>query len=317
MNTANVVNSTLAMVFPGQGSQTVGMLSDLAGVNPQVLEAFTQASEVLGYDLWRLVQDGPAGELNQTASTQPAMLAAGVAVWNAWSARGGGWPALMAGHSLGEYTALVCTGALEYTAAVALVAERGRCMQSAVPAGAGGMAAILGLDDAAVEGVCEQAEEGEVVAAVNYNSPGQVVIAGDATAVERATGLAREAGAKRAVLLPVSVPSHCSLMTSAAIEFGQRLAEVEIATPRVPVIQNVDAIAHTDPALIRDNLGKQLYSPVQWVRTVQAMAAQGVDRIIEAGPGKVLAGLCRRIDKNITAEAVHDAASLDTALTRQ
>jgi len=238
-----------------------------------------------------------------------------VAVWRAWQARGGAQPAVMAGHSLGEYTALVCAGALQFSDAVALVAERGRCMQSAVPEGVGAMAAILGLDDAAVAGVCETAAQGEVVSPVNYNSPGQVVIAGHVAAVERAIQLAKEAGAKRAVLLPVSVPSHCSLMTSAATEFAARLAQVEISSPRIPVIQNVDALAHTDPASIRENLGRQLYSPVQWVRSVQAMGARGVTRIIEAGPGKVLAGLCKRIDKSIDTVALHDTASLDGALS--
>jgi [acyl-carrier-protein] S-malonyltransferase len=315
MNTVSEHNPTLAVVFPGQGSQAVGMLSDLAGSNPQVVDTFALASEVLGYDLWQLVQDGPAEDLNQTSRTQPAMLAAGVAVWRAWQARGGVQPAVMAGHSLGEYTALVCAGALQFSDAVALVAERGRCMQTAVPEGEGAMAAILGLDDAAVAGVCERAAQGEVVSPVNYNSPGQVVIAGHAAAVERATLLAKETGAKRAVLLPVSVPSHCSLMTSAATEFAARLAQVEVSSPQIPVIQNVDAHAHTDPAGIRENLDRQLYSPVQWVRSVQAMRAQGIARIIEAGPGKVLAGLCKRIDKSIDAVAVYDTATLDSALS--
>jgi len=315
MNTATAVNASLAMVFPGQGSQAVGMLSDLAASSPQVGETFAQASAALGYDLWRLVQDGPAEELNQTARTQPAMLAAGVAVWRTWLARGGMQPALLAGHSLGEYTALVCAGALDFAAAVALVAERGRCMQSAVPEGVGAMAAILGLDDTAVAAVCAAAAGEEVVSPVNYNSPGQVVIAGHAAAVERAIAHAREAGAKRAVLLPVSVPSHCSLMAGAASEFARQLAQVEIRAPRIAVIQNVDAAAHAEPEVIRDNLGKQLYSPVQWVRSVQAMRTQGIDRIIEAGPGKVLAGLCKRIDKGMSAEAVHDAASLEAALS--
>jgi len=315
MNTATAVNDSLAMVFPGQGSQSVGMISGLAESAPEVGETFAEASEVLGYDLWQLVQQGPAEVLNQTGNTQPAMLAAGVAVWHAWQSRGGARPVVMAGHSLGEYTALVCAGALQFGDAVALVAERGRCMQSAVPEGVGAMAAILGLDDATVASVCETAAKDEVVLPVNFNSPGQVVIAGHAAAVERATALARETGAKRAVLLPVSVPSHCSLMTSAASEFAARLAQLDISSPLIPVIQNVDAQAHTDPVTIRENLGRQLYSPVQWVRSVQAMGALGVTRIIEAGPGKVLAGLCKRIDKTIAAEAVHDAASLDTALS--
>jgi len=315
MNTATAVNDSLAMVFPGQGSQSVGMISGLAESAPEVGETFAEASEVLGYDLWQLVQQGPAEVLNQTGNTQPAMLAAGVAVWHAWQSRGGARPVVMAGHSLGEYTALVCAGALQFGDAVALVAERGRCMQSAVPEGVGAMAAILGLDDATVASVCETAAKDEVVLPVNFNSPGQVVIAGHAAAVERATALARETGAKRAVLLPVSVPSHCSLMMSAASEFAARLAQLDISPPLIPVIQNVDAKAHADPVTIRENLGRQLYSPVQWVRSVQAMGALGVTRIIEAGPGKVLAGLCKRIDKTIAAEAVHDAASLDTALS--
>jgi [acyl-carrier-protein] S-malonyltransferase len=315
MNTATEIDATLGMVFPGQGSQAVGMLSDLAQTSLQVGETFAEASAVLGYDLWQLVQQGPAEVLNQTGNTQPAMLAAGVAVWRAWEARGGAQPAVMAGHSLGEYTALVCAGALQFGDAIALVAERGRCMQSAVPEGVGAMAAILGLDDAAVAGVCETAAAGEVVSPVNFNSPGQVVIAGHVAAVERATALAKEAGARRAVLLPVSVPSHCSLMTSAAAEFAVRLAQVDISSPKIPVLQNVDAAAHADPVTIRENLGKQLYSPVQWVRSVQAMGAQGVTRIIEAGPGKVLAGLCKRIDTSIDAVAVHDTASLDSALS--
>jgi [acyl-carrier-protein] S-malonyltransferase len=315
MNTAIQVNASLAMVFPGQGSQSVGMLSDIAESSPVVDETFARASEVLGYDLWQLVQQGPAEVLNQTGNTQPAMLAAGVAVWRAWQARDGAQPVVMAGHSLGEYTALVCAGALQFGDAIALVAERGRCMQSAVPEGVGAMAAILGLDDAAVANVCEAAAEGEVVSPVNYNSPGQVVIAGHAAAVERATALATEAGAKRAVRLPISVPSHCSLMRNAASDFAARLAQVDISSPRIPVIQNVDAMAHADPETIRDNLGRQLYSPVQWVSSVQAMGTLGVTRIIEAGPGKVLAGLCKRIDKTVAVEAIHDAASLDAALS--
>ena len=308
------MDSTLAIVFPGQGSQSVGMLAELAAENSQVIDTFELASDVLGYDLWQLVQDGPADELNETDKTQPAMLAAGVAVWRLWQAGGGAQPALMAGHSLGEYTALVCAGALDFQDAVSLVAERGRCMQSAVPAGTGAMAALLGLDDAAVLGVCEQAAEGEIVSAVNFNSPGQVVIAGQTEAVQRAMVLAKESGAKRAVQLPVSVPSHCALMQPAAEAFATHLGEASITTPSIRVIQNVDALLHDDPGQIRENLNKQLYSPVQWVRSVQAMREQGVTRIVEAGPGKVLTGLCKRIDKSITAAAVFDQASLVAAL---
>ena len=308
------MNTTLAIVFPGQGSQSCGMLSALATDYSQVIETFDLASDVLGYDLWQLVQDGPEDELNETDKTQPAMLAAGVAVWRVWQDAGGAAPLLMAGHSLGEYTALVCAGALDFQDAVSLVAERGRCMQSAVPAGSGAMAAILGLDDAAVAAVCEQAAEGEVVSPVNYNSPGQVVIAGRTEAVLRAMALAKEAGARRAVQLPVSVPSHCELMRPAAEQFADRLSQTEIRTPSIRVMQNVDATLHDDPDSIRENLGRQLYSPVQWVASVQAMAGLGVTRIIEAGPGKVLTGLCKRIDKTIVATAVFDGPSLMSAL---
>ena len=308
------MNSTFAIVFPGQGSQSLGMLSGLAPNHSQVVDTFEQASDVLGYDLWRLVQDGPVEELNETDKTQPAMLAAGVAVWRVWQDAGGAVPAVLAGHSLGEYTALVCAGALNFQEAVSLVEERGRCMQSAVPAGTGAMAAILGLDDIAVGVVCEQAADGDVVSPVNYNSPGQVVIAGHVGAVERAIVLAKEAGAKRAVQLPVSVPSHCALMRPAAKQFADRLNKAVIKTPLIKIIQNVDATLHDDPDTIRANLDRQLYSPVQWVGSVQAMGKQGVVRIIEAGPGKVLTGLCKRIDKSIAAAAVFDEASLTSAL---
>jgi len=308
------VDKTLAIVFPGQGSQSIGMLSEFAESESLIKETFAQASEVLGYDLWQLAQDGPEEELNRTDKTQPAMLAAGVAVWRAWQQAGGSVPGVMAGHSLGEYTALVCAGALEFTAAISLVEERGRCMQSAVPAGVGAMAAILGLDDATITEVCERAAEGEVVSPVNFNSPGQVVIAGNADAVQRAMGMAKEAGAKRALPLAVSVPSHCSLMQPAAEQFAERLAQTAINTPLIPVMQNVDAMLHEQPDEIRENLKKQLYCPVQWVLTVQNLGAQGATRIVEAGPGKVLAGLCKRIDKSIANAAVFDPASLAAAL---
>ena len=315
MNTAaDNVDETLAIVFPGQGSQSPGMLSELAESESSIKETFTQASDVLGYDLWQLAQHGPEEELNRTDKTQPAMLAAGVAVWRAWQHAGGAAPGVMAGHSLGEYTALVCAGAMKFTDAVSLVEERGRCMQSAVPAGVGAMAAILGLDDATVIDVCERAAEGEVVSPVNFNSPGQVVIAGNADAVQRAMGLAKEAGAKRALPLAVSVPSHCSLMQPAAEQFSERLAQTDISTPSIGVMQNVDAQLHNQPDVIRQNLEKQLYCPVQWVASVQNLGARGVTRIVEAGPGKVLAGLCKRIDKSIANAAVYDPASLAAAL---
>jgi [acyl-carrier-protein] S-malonyltransferase len=307
-------DTTLAIVFPGQGSQAVGMLSELAASYPLVNETFAQASDVLGYDLWTLTQDGPEDELNRTDRTQPAMLAAGVAVWRVWQQAGGAVPGVMAGHSLGEYTALVCAGAMDFADAISLVEQRGRYMQSAVPAGVGAMAAILGLDDATVADVCNRAAAGEVVSPVNFNSPGQVVIAGNADAVQRAIGLAKEAGAKRALPLAVSVPSHCALMQSAAEQLAERLAQTGISTPSIPVIQNVDAARHDQPDAIRDNLKKQLYSPVQWVLTVQNMGEQGVTRIVEAGPGKVLAGLCKRIDKSIASAAVFDPDSLSAAL---
>jgi [acyl-carrier-protein] S-malonyltransferase len=310
------MDASLAIIFPGQGSQSSGMLSELATEHSQVIETFDLASDVLGYDLWQLVQEGPGEELNETDKTQPAMLAAGVAVWRIWQDAGGPVPVVMAGHSLGEYTALVCAGALDFQEAVSLVEERGRCMQSAVPAGTGAMAAILGLEDAAVAAVCEEAAAGDVVSPVNYNSPGQVVIAGHAGAVQRAIALATEAGAKRVVQLPVSVPSHCALMRPAAAQFATHLDKAEIRTPSIRVIQNVDAALHDDPDSIRDNLDRQLYSPVQWVASVQAMAGSGVTRIIEAGPGKVLTGLCKRIDKSLAAVAVFDPATLSTALDR-
>lgn len=315
MNTVkDNVDKSLAIVFPGQGSQSLGMLSELAAGEPLINETFKQASDVLGYDLWRLAQDGPEDELNRTDKTQPAMLAAGVAVWRAWQHAGGAVPGVVAGHSLGEYTALVCAGAMQFTDAVALVEERGRCMQSAVPAGVGAMAAILGLDDATITDVCVRAADTEVVAPVNFNSPGQVVIAGNAAAVQRAMELAKEAGAKRALPLAVSVPSHCSLMQPAAEQFAERLAQTVITTPSILVMQNVDAKLHDEPDVIRENLKKQLYCPVQWVLTVQNLGARGVTRIVEAGPGKVLAGLGKRIDKSIANAAVYDPDSLAAAL---
>ena len=307
-------DSSLAIVSPGHGSQSPGMLSELAASYPLVNETFAEASDVLGYDLWMLTQDGPEEELNRTDKTQPAMLAAGVAVWRVWQHAGGAVPGVMAGHSLGEYTALVCAGALEFSEAISLVEERGRCMQSAVPAGVGAMAAIIGLDDATVTDVCSRAAAGEVVSPVNFNSPGQVVIAGNAAAVERAIVLAKEAGAKRALPLAVSVPSHCALMQPAAEQFAGRLAQTTINTPAIAVLQNVDAALHEQPDVIRENLAKQLYCPVQWVLSVQHLGEQGVIRIVEAGPGKVLAGLCKRIDKSIANASIFDSASLTAAL---
>jgi [acyl-carrier-protein] S-malonyltransferase len=306
--------SRLSFVFPGQGSQSVGMLGDLAAAFPQVGETFGEASAALGFDLWRLVQEGPAEALNLTHNTQPAMLAAGVAVWRVWVDQGGARPACLAGHSLGEYSALVAAGAIDFADAVRLVAERGRLMPAAVPEGVGAMAAILGLDDDAVRAACRQAADGEVVEAVNFNSPGQVVIAGHAGAVARALEVAKAAGAKRAVPLPVSVPSHCALMRPAAEQLAQRLASVPVRIPQIPVLHNVDVAVAATADEVRDRLARQLHSPVRWVETVRRLAADGATLIVEAGPGKVLAGLNKRIDKNLESVAVYDPASLAAAL---
>ena len=305
---------SFAFIFPGQGSQSVGMPADLAARHAQVAETFAEASETLGYDLWKIVQEGPAEELNQTHITQPAMLAGGIAVHRVWQAEGGARPLAMAGHSLGEYTALVAAGSLSFADAVQLVADRGRFMQEAVPAGSGAMAAILGLDDAMVREVCEMAEEGEVVSPVNFNSPGQVVVAGHRAAVERAVERAKEAGAKRALLLPVSVPSHCSLMLPAAERLAERLAGIDFKAPVVPVYNNVDVAAESEPEAIRAALKRQLFSPVRWVETIQALAEAGVDTVVECGPGKVLAGLNKRIDKGMGTQVTLDADSLAKAL---
>jgi [acyl-carrier-protein] S-malonyltransferase len=306
--------SKLSFVFPGQGSQSVGMLADLAAAYPLVGDTFAEASAALGLDLWRLVQDGPADQLNLTHNTQPAMLAAGVAVWRVWQDQAGASPSFLAGHSLGEYTALVAAGAIDFADAVRLVAERGRLMQAAVPEGTGAMAAILGLDDDAVREACARAAGNEVVEAVNFNSPGQVVIAGHAGAVTRAVEAAKAMGAKRAVPLPVSVPSHCALMRPAAAQLAHRLATVPVRVPQIPVLHNVDGAAAPDAEAVRDRLARQLYSPVRWVETVQHLAHAGVATVVEAGPGKVLAGLVKRIDKNLEAAAVFDPASLAAAL---
>jgi [acyl-carrier-protein] S-malonyltransferase len=306
---------SFAFVFPGQGSQSVGMLGALAAAQPAVQATFAQASEVLGYDLWQLTSAGPAEDLNATERTQPAMLAAGVATWRTWQARGGALPALVSGHSLGEFTALVCAGALDFAPAIALVRGRGELMQAAVPAGSGAMAAILGLDDEAVEAACREAAQGEVVEPANYNSPGQVVIAGAAAAVQRAIGAAKARGAKRAVLLPVSVPSHSSLMQGAAVRLQERLAALEVRVPKIRYVSAVDARPHEDPQDIRALLVRQLSSPVRWSQTLSALSA-GLAQVIECGPGKVLTGLNRRIEKraDLAFLALEDPASLDAAL---
>ncbi len=308
---------SLAFVFPGQGSQSEGMLSALAAEFSEVEATYREAAEVLGYDLWDIVQNGPADKLNSTDITQPAMLAAGVAVWRVWQARGGVQPVVLAGHSLGEYTALVCGGSLAFTDAIKLVAERGRFMQEAVPAGTGAMAAVLGLEDDAVRQACSDAAAGEVLEAVNFNSPGQVVVAGNKAAVERVVTLAKERGAKRALVLPVSVPSHCALMQPAADQLASVLKDVTIQAPTIPVINNADVATPSEPDAIRDALVRQLYSPVRWVETIQKMATDGVDRLLECGPGKVLVGLNKRIDRKMAAQAVFDPDSLSAALTEE
>ena len=305
---------SFAAVFPGQGSQSVGMLGELAGARPEVQQTFAEASEALGYDLWALAQQGPEERLNATERTQPALLAAGVAAWRAWKAAGGTDPAHMAGHSLGEYTALVCAGVLDFKAAVKLVEFRGQAMQQAVPAGQGAMAAILGLDDDQVRAACVEAAQGDVVEAVNFNAPGQVVIAGAAAAVARASEACKAKGAKRALPLPVSAPSHCALMRPAAEKLAERMASLEFKAPRIPVLHNVDVAAHADAAGIRAALKAQLHSPVRWVETVQKLAAAGDARLVEFGPGKVLAGLTKRIDKAVEAYPVYDTATLQAAL---
>ena len=307
---------SLAIVFPGQGSQSVGMLKDFYANYPQVKDAFNKVTEVLGYDLWKIIASGEADELNRTEITQPAMLMAGYVSWLVWQENNGPVPHYMAGHSLGEYTALVCAGALRIEDAVALVAERGRLMQLAVPEGAGAMAAILGLDDERVIQACKEAAQGEVVEAVNFNSPGQVVIAGQKTAVQRAIDLLKETGAKRALLLPVSVPSHCQLMRGAADLLAEKLATIEITSPGIPVIHNVDVTTHADADEIREVLQQQLYNPVRWVETVEALSAKGVTHVVECGPGKVLIGLCKRIDKTMTGLAVFDSDSVSAALAQ-
>lgn len=303
----------IAFVFPGQGSQTVGMLSALATEFPIITQTFAEASEVLGYDLWQLTQNGPADELNQTVHTQPALLTASVAIWKVWQFKNGIQPIVMAGHSLGEYSALVCAQALDFATAVKLVAERGRYMQEAVPTGTGAMAAIVGLEEKNVQEICESAAQGKILSPANYNSLGQIVIAGETEAVERAIKFAQEAGAKMAKQIPVSVPSHCGLMKPAAERLSLSLENIDIERPNIPVIHNVDVTAHHDEQAIKEALIKQLYSPVRWVETVQQMVANyNIELIIECGSGKVLAGLNKRIE-SISTISVNDLESLQTA----
>lgn len=304
-----------AAVYPGQGSQSIGMLAALAEAHPLVEETFGVAGEALGYDLWKLCQQGPESDLNSTDRTQPALLAAGVAAWRVWLEAGGPEPACAAGHSLGEYTALVCTGALDFEAAVRLVEYRGKLMQEAVPVGTGAMAAILGLDDDTVRAACAEAAGEQVLEAVNYNAPGQVVIAGHAEAVDRAIELLKSRGAKRAVPLQVSVPSHCALMLPAAEKMAKRLADTPIRRPRIPVLQNCTARVVAEPEDIREGLAKQLHSPVRWTESILHAAGEGVTLLLEFGPGKILSGLARRIDPDLKGLPVQDPGSLQAALT--
>jgi [acyl-carrier-protein] S-malonyltransferase len=306
--------ANLAFVFPGQGSQSVGMLAELAAEFPEVRKVFDDASEGAGLDLWALSQDGPEEELGKTENTQPTLLAASVAVWNVWRAQGGPMPAQVAGHSLGEYSALVCAGALPLREAAALVAERGRLMQAAVPAGVGSMAAVLGADDEVIRNVCKEVSGAEIVTPANYNSPGQLVIAGHAGAVDRAAQRLGELGVRKVIKLSVSVPSHTPLMREAAQQLAARMAELPWQVPTIPVLQNADAKAHVGIEFIRAALERQLYMPVLWTDTVQSLVKSGATRIFECGPGKVLSGLCKRIDKSIDARALGTPAELRAAL---
>ncbi len=303
-----------AFVFPGQGSQSRGMMNGYADF-PAVRNTFTEASDILHQDLWQLVEEGSDAELGATVNTQPVMLTAGIAVYRAWQSRHGAAPAVMAGHSLGEYTAMVACGALSFADALPLVRYRAQCMQQAVPEGTGGIAAILGLDDEAVRTVCAEGAQGEVLEAVNYNSPGQVVVAGNRTAVERGMELAKARGAKRAILLPMSVPSHCVLMKGAAEQLGGYLKNIKIQSPSIPVLHNADVKSYSDDAAIKDALVRQLYSPVRWVETVLEFGKQGVTHNVECAPGKVLAGLNKRIATDQQALAMNDGAALEQALS--
>ncbi len=310
------INPQLAVVFPGQGSQSVGMMNDLSAVEPSIQTVFERASAVLGYDLWQIVSTGTALELNQTTITQPALLAASVAIWKLLQQRTEVLPAMLAGHSLGEYTALVCADMIDFEDAIALVAERGRCMQRAVPVQSGAMAAILGLADEAVNVICNAATNAqETVAVANFNSPGQVVVAGHKAAVERAILAAKKQDSKRAILLSVSVPSHCALMHDAAETFAETLNNIQFREPTIPVIQNVDAAIRTKAEEIRPLLLAQLYQPVQWVNSIHAMRAQNITTVIECGPGKVLTGLIKRIDRSLNIHSTRDSKSLASTIT--
>lgn len=308
------MKKTLAFVFPGQGSQKIGMLAELAGSYPVITETFSEASEVLGYDLWDMVQNGTQEDITLTERTQPLLLTASVAVWRVWQQEGGAQPALMAGHSLGEWSALVCAGVVDFKDAVRLVRNRGAYMQQAVPQGEGAMAAIIGLDDNVIKTICENACQGEEVAAVNFNSPGQVVIAGNAGAVDRAIDGCKEAGAKRALPLPVSAPFHTNLMAPAAEKLSAEIMATTFSAPETLIVHNVHAQTESNPEAIKQLMIDQICSPVLWVDCVNTLVANGVDTVVECGAGKVLSGLCKRIDRSLGALATEDAASLEKAL---
>ena len=311
------MSQKLALVFPGQGSQTVGMLADLYAEYDVVRDTFAESSAALGYDLWQLVANGPEADLNETHRTQPALLTASVAIWRLWQQQGGGTPDYLAGHSLGEYSALVCAGVLSLGDAVSLVEKRGQYMQTAVPAGTGAMSAIIGLDDALIAKACDEAAQGEVVSPVNFNSPGQVVIAGNKAAVERANELCKAAGAKRALPLPVSVPSHCALMKPAAAQLATDLASMSFNAPSFAVVNNVDVAIAADEAAVKDALVRQLYSPVRWTETIEWLSAQGVTQVVEIGAGKVLNGLVKRINRDLEVSSVNDLASFKAAFAAE
>lgn len=304
----------LAFVFPGQGSQKVGMLADIAAQENVVRQTFEEASDALGYDMWDMVQNGEQETLNLTENTQPVLLTASIAMWRVWQVRGGAAPSYMAGHSLGEFSALVCAESLDFTDGVKLVRARGQFMQSAVPVGEGAMAAVLGLDDDVITDICQQSGDAGVVEAVNFNAPGQVVIAGTVAAVDKAIAALKEAGAKRAMPLPVSAPFHTSLMKPAAEKLSEAINAVQWRSPTIPVVHNVHAQTETDETKIRQILVKQLYSPVKWVDCVATMVEAGVSTVVECGPGKVLSGLNKRIDKSLTSLNIEDPASVDAAL---
>lgn len=310
------MTQTLAFVFPGQGSQAVGMLAELAGEYPLIGEAFAEAADALGYDLWQLCQNGPDAELNRTDRTQPAILAASVALWRVWEANSSARPAFVAGHSLGEYSALVAAGVIGFADALRLVERRGQLMQQAVPAGEGGMAAILGLDNDQVIQLCAEAAQGEVVSAVNFNAPGQVVVAGQAAAVERAIEACKAAGAKRAIALPVSVPSHCALMKPAAEQLAKDFDNISWQSPQMTLVQNVSARPAADLETLRAQLVEQLYSPVRWSESVEYLATEGVTDLVECGPGKVLSGLNKRCAKGVATHNLDSAAGLAAALSQ-